>query len=189
MKNAIALVLLSQGTPMLLGGDEIGRTQRGNNNAYCQDNEMSWFDWDRAARFDDVHRFTRLMIRFRQRHPSLRRRRFLLGADAARPAEGETRVRWHGVELHRPDWSPGSRTLAFTLERSTDDWAIHVMINMHVGPLPFCLPAPAAGTRWWRAIDTARPPPLDIADEGRQWPAEGSRVLVQARSIVVFTEE
>jgi isoamylase len=189
MKNAIALLLLSQGTPMLLGGDEIGRTQRGNNNAYCQDNDVSWFDWNRMSQFEDVHRFTRLMIRFRQRHPSLRRRRFLLGADSGRPVEGETRVRWHGVEVDRPDWSDGSRTLAFTLTRSDDDWAIHVMINMHVGSLVFGLPEPASGTRWWRVIDTARPPPHDFADEGRQWPAAGPNVVVQARSIVVMVEE
>jgi glycogen operon protein len=174
---------------MLLGGDEIGRTQRGNNNAYCQDNEVSWHDWQRWSQFEDVHRFTRLMIRFRRRHPALRRRRFLLGADAERPAEGETRVRWHGVELQQPDWSEGSRTLALTLERSADDYAIHVMINMHVAPLAFALPAPAAGTRWWRAIDTARPPPHDIAEDGRRWPAEGPRVVVQARSIVVLVGE
>jgi glycogen operon protein len=129
------------------------------------------------------------MIRFRQRHPSLRRRRYLLGADSGRPAEGETRVQWHGVELGAPDWSAGSRTLAFTFTRSDDDWAIHVMINMHVGPLVFALPEPAAGTRWWRAIDTARPPPHDIADEGRRWPAAASRMVVEARSIVVMVEE
>ena len=189
MKNAIALLMLSQGTPMLLGGDEIGRTQRGNNNAYCQDNEVSWFDWSRARQFEDVQRFTRLMIRFRQRHPSLRRRRYLLGADSARPDDGHTRVRWHGVELQRPDWSEGSRTLAFTLERAADDWPIHVMINMHDGPLSFAVPDAAGGTRWWRAIDTARPAPNDIAEEGRQWPAEGSSITVRARSIVVLVQE
>ena len=178
MKNAIALVLLAQGTPMLLGGDEMGRTQGGNNNAYCQDNAVSWFDWSRVGRFDDVYRFTRMMNRFRKRHPSLRRPRYGLG------------VEWHGVEVGKPDWSPASRTLAYTLTRADDDVALHIMINMHTEALPFQLPPTAAGMRWWRVIDTARPPPHDIVEQGKRWPVEGDggSYAVQDRSIVVLIE-
>src|SRR5690606_28211578 len=95
IKNMLAITFLAQGTPMILGGDEFRRTQRGNNNAYCQDNEISWFDWSLRHEHADIFRFTQHMIAFRKAHPSLRRREFLLGVEAPRDAdpEGYTRVR------------------------------------------------------------------------------------------------
>ena len=189
MKNFVAILLLSQGTPMLLGGDEIGRTQRGNNNAYAQDNEISWFDWNRRSAFEELHRFTRAMIRFRKAHPGLRRERFLQAYDAPfeQDRDGYTRVRWHGTALDQPDWSATSRTIAFTLTRSVDDVAIHVMINMHHEALDFRVPGPVAGYEWRKAIDTAMPSPDDIHEE--PWrKVNRPSVNVHDRSVVVLVE-
>src|SRR5262249_18234185 len=110
-RNLIATLLLSQGVPMLLAGDEFLRTQHGNNNAWCQDNEISWVNWNLAAENADFLRFVREMIALRKRHPALRRRTFLRGAGP----DGTQRpdVIWHGITPGRPDFSAFSRSLAF----------------------------------------------------------------------------
>jgi glycogen operon protein len=108
VRNLIATLLLSQGVPMLLAGDELLRTQGGNNNAWCQDNETSWVDWGLATRNADFLRFVKEMIALRRRHPALRRRRFMRDGD----------VIWHGTQPFRPDFSSKSRTLAFALDGS-----------------------------------------------------------------------
>jgi glycogen operon protein len=188
MKNAIALLMLSQGTPMLLAGDELARTQGGNNNAYSQDNRTSWIDWTQLATHAELHRFVRGMIRFRHDHASLRRRRYMLGAEVATGDGDDARVRWHGLEPDRPDWSFGSRTLAFTLTGCDDDVAIHVAINMHVEPVRFHLPAPRTGSAWHRAVDTALPSPLDLADIGAETRCSSLEHALAPRSIVVLLE-
>jgi len=186
VKNCLAILLLSQGTPMLLGGDEMCRTQQGNNNAYCQDNEVSWFDWNRLRRYGDVHRFVREMIRLRRAHPSLRRRRFVMGHDADGPTPaGITRVRWHGTELDAPDWSDGSRTVAFTLLRTPDDTAIHVILNMHDDELEFAVPPEESG-RWRRVVDTAAASPRDACEARDAPPVLADRIRVAGSSVVVL---
>ena len=121
-RNAVALLFLSQGVPMLLAGDEMLRTQAGNNNAYCQDNELSWLDWSLTPAQRQMLRFTREMIALRKRHPSLRRRRFLESDE----------IRWYGDTLDTPRWDdPEARVLCFTLlGRDAQEPALHVMINM-----------------------------------------------------------
>ena len=183
VKNMFAILLLSQGTPMILGGDELCRTQGGNNNAYCQDNEVSWYDWTRLDRYRDVHRFVRTLIRLRRSHPSLRRRRFVVGHDADCPTPpGITRVRWHGTSLDAPDWSPGSRTVAFTLLPAPDDVGIHIVLNMHEEALDFEVPPGA----WVRVVDTAARSPQDVCEPAEARPISGTRVRVEARSVVVL---
>src|SRR5262249_39378721 len=113
-RNFIATLLLSQGVPMLLAGDEFLRTQHGNNNAWCQDNEVGWIDWTLAEKNGDFLRFVREMIQLRKRHPALRRRSFLRGTGAA--GELAPDIVWHGVRPSRPDFSFNSRALAFTLD-------------------------------------------------------------------------
>src|SRR5262249_50582791 len=115
-KNLIATLLLSQGVPMLLAGDEFLRTQLGNNNAWCQDKEISWMDWRHSDARLDFLRFTRQLIALRKRHPALRRREFFRGGGPNGDMEPD--VIWHGVEPHAPDFSPGSRTLAMALDGS-----------------------------------------------------------------------
>jgi isoamylase len=190
VKGFLALLFLAQGTPMLLAGDELRRTQRGNNNAYCQDDETSWIDWRLRVRHADVHRFTRGMIAFRRAHKGLRRSKYLLGEEAPAHADppGYTRVRWHGTALDRPDWSPQSRALVYTLTRSYDDQALHVIVNAWDQPRRFAVPRAESGLRWFRAIDTSRPSPEDICDPGTEPKVEGYEVEVSARTVVVLLE-
>ncbi len=165
-RNFITVLMLSQGVPMLLAGDEVLRTQRGNNNAYCQDNETSWFDWSLVERNADMLRFTRGLIALRHRHPSLRRARFV----AADPPNGDPPgIVWYGATLEAPDWDdPENRVLCFTVNGlRPDEPPLHVMINLSddtlVLPLP-ALPAPAQARRYtWRlVVDTSRTPPEDL---------------------------
>ena len=158
-RNALALLLLSQGVPMLLAGDEVLRTQRGNNNAYCQDNELSWLDWSFTPAARQLLRFTRELIALRKRHPSLRRARFF------DPDDGE--IHWYGETLEPPSWQdPEARVLCFTLPGLTaDEPALHVMINM--GKSPCTLPLPPALPRDWRRLaDTTLLAPDDVTPAG-----------------------
>ncbi len=184
-KNLMAILLLSQGAPMILAGDEVLRTQRGNNNAYCQDNEISWFDW----RFDesrrDMLRFTRGMIALRRRHPSLHRRRFLSG----RPVLGsEMRdIAWHGERLDAPGWSDGNaRFLAYTLAGAkAGEMPLHVILNMSDESRMVELPA-LPRYRWRRAADTGLDPPHDIAMPDPAAETVGNQYLAMPRSVVVL---
>jgi glycogen operon protein len=149
-RNFLTLLFLSQGVPFLLGGDEFGRTQQGNNNAYCQDNELSWVDWGLAEKNRGLLRFTRLLIALRQRRFALSRERF------------GGRVTWHGTRLHDPDWSPQGRTLAFHLHGQP---AFHVMFNAHWEHRCFQIPHADGGGRWRRLVDTSLESPHDIVEE------------------------
>jgi glycogen operon protein len=183
-RNLLATLLLSQGVPMLLAGDEFLRTQGGNNNAWCQDNEVSWLDWSLAARHADFLRFTRQMIALRRRHPALRRRRFFRGGD----------VIWHGVEPNKPDFSATSRCLALALDgRRTGrelDRDIYMAFNAWRGSLSFRIPPAPQGRAWRRTVDTALASPLDVVglDEGPVVPA-GSTYTVAPFALVVLVSE
>jgi isoamylase len=187
-RNFMAILFLSQGVPMILAGDEVLRSQRGNNNAYCQDNELSWFDWRLADTERDMLRFVRELIGLRKRHPCLRRKRFLTG----RPAPGEVLpdVAWHGERLHEPPWHDAeARLLAFTLAGArAGEKPLHGILNMSDIARPAALPE-LAGTAWRRAIDTALPAPEDITPPGQQARVEDNRYVAQPRSIVVLEGE
>jgi glycogen operon protein len=174
---------------MLTAGDEFLRTQGGNNNAYCQDNETSWVDWTLAEKNADFLRFARELIALRKRHPALRRPGFLRGrgpAGALRPD-----VVWHGLEPGRPDFSSGSRALAFTLDGGLTgrepDRDFYVAFNAWREGLPFRLPPAPSGRPWRRVVDTALAPPADIVgpDEGPLLPA-GVVYPVASHSAVVL---
>ena len=156
VRNFLTILMLSQGVPMMVMGDEARQTQFGNNNAYCQDNEITWFDWGLADRHADLIRFTSDLIAFRKEHPTLRRARYFIGEVNDR---GVADLAWHGCRLFSPGWNdPESRVLAFTLggfpgTSSASDTDIHVMMNMDWTDLDFDIPA-VAGRRWHRAIDT-----------------------------------
>ncbi len=181
-KNCTALLMLSQGVPMLLAGDEVLRSQEGNNNGYCQDNPIGWFNWEEIDSNRDTFRFTKEIIAFRQRHSCLRRDHFLSGTK--RNARGVPDIEWHGQRLGRPDWK--MRHFAFTMgafaEREED---LHVIVNMEDKPLVFQLPS-ASGRRWHTAIDTAQPSPSDIIFPPDQKPVVGHQIKLQPRSIVVL---
>jgi glycogen operon protein len=185
-KNFMAILFLSQGAPMILAGDEVLRSQRGNNNAYCQDNELSWFDWRLVKTNGDMLRFTRELIALRKRHPSLRRRRFLTG----HPASGATLpdVTWHGERLNDPPWfdGGGARLLAFTLAGAgAQEKPLHVILNMWHEARTVDVPA-LAGCAWRRALDTAIASPHDITPPEQQGVGVNNSYVAQPRSVVVL---
>ncbi len=194
-RNLMTTLMISQGVPMLLAGDEFLRTQQGNNNAWCQDNAVSWVDWQDHERHADFWRFVKMLIALRRRHPVLRRRSFFHGGagGAARPD-----VIWHGTEPFRPDFGSASRTLAFALDGSqTDrlpagerDRDIYVACNSWIDPLEFRIPPSPTHRRWRRAIDTALPSPRDIVevDDGPLVPFE-KPYKVKAHSMIVLVSE
>jgi glycogen operon protein len=187
VKNFAAVLFLSQGVPMFVAGDEVGRTQHGNNNAYCQDNDLSWFDWTLLERNADLFRFFKRMIGLRRRHASLRRRAFLTGGLNRR---GLQDVRWHGLELDQPEWhDPGSRVLAFTIAGDEPlEPDLHVMMNMDDADHDFAVPVDG-DRRWILFADTAKASPEDIAEPGEAWPFEGERCTVEGRSIVILESQ
>jgi isoamylase len=177
VRNMLALTLLASGTPMLLAGDELGRTQRGNNNAYCQDNELSWMDWSALESDDGLHRFVREVIKFRREHPALRRTRYV-------DSDDQPVVRWHGVQLDRPDWAHHSHTL--TMEVQDRSEKLLVIANGFWEPLRFELPTPL-GEGWRLFMDTAAASPADIASVGDAPVLEEEVSFeAQARSVVVL---
>jgi glycogen operon protein len=160
VKNFLALNLLALGAPMLLMGDEVRRSQGGNNNAYCQDNETSWFDWDLLERHADVRRFVRLLIAGRLQ-PDLA---LTDPAMTLNQLLGQARLEWHGVSLGKPDWGEDSHSLALTAWTLSRRVAFHLMINAWREPLAFELPpAPdLPGGRWRRWLDASLLSPADI---------------------------
>ena len=182
-RNFMAILLLSQGVPMLTAGDEVLRTQRGNNNAYCQDNDISWLDWSFAPAARAMLRFTRELIALRQRHPSLRRTRFLNGHADGVLAE----IQWYGESLEPPAWQDAAaRVLCFTLTGATPhEPALHVMINM--ASTARNLPLPDAAVRNWRRIaDTTLVAPDDIVPAGVT--VRGDRYRLGPHGIAVFED-
>jgi isoamylase len=190
-RNFLSSLFLSQGIPMLLGGDEIGRTQKGNNNAYCQDNEISWFDWQSADR--DLLDFTTRIIELRKQHPVFRRRRWFQG----RPIHGVTDIGWFtpdGVEMEEEHWGEGfAKAVGVALngeaiddpdprgERIVDD-SFYVLFNAHHEPLRFVLPKENWGKEWTLVLDTAATQPEE--EQGSH--KAGEEVDVEARSLKVL---
>ena len=184
----LTTLMLSFGVPMLLGGDEMGRTQDGNNNAYCQDNEMTWFDW--ASADTALRDYTKNLIAFRRAHPVFRRRRFLAGAEA-------TELQWFtpaGTEMTGGDWAdPNARALAIYLDGSDDpdraddgtpmlDDDFLVLVNSWWEPLGFVLPSTRPGAEWQAEIDSYDP----AAPAGAAKRHAGDQVTVGPRSIAVL---
>jgi isoamylase len=192
VRNFLATLLISQGVPMLLGGDELLRTQSGNNNAWCQDNAISWVDWTLAKENADFQRFVGQLIALRRRHPALRRKTFFRGTSEGGPPD----IAWHGQEPGKPDWSPESRAVAAVLDgRKIDrpgevDRDFCIIMNAYWEPLVFQIPASPTGRIWRRTVDTALPSPDDALglDEG---PAikVGHLYTVEARSMVILVSE
>lgn len=184
IKNFATLLMLSQGIPMMVMGDEVRRTQKGNNNAYCQDNEISWFDWILVEKNQGLFRFWKELIAFRLRHPTVHRSRYFTGAINER---GLADLTWHGCALNTPAWDdPNARTLACTLGGMQKDEAdIHIMMNMYWEPLDFALP-PVPGYQWHRVLDTSLPVPDDIVGGGHEIKISDSSYRVDGRSVVVL---
>jgi glycogen operon protein len=184
IRNFLTFTMLSLGIPMIGMGDEVRRSQSGNNNAYCQDNETSWLDWSLLEKHGDLHRFVRLLIERRllrdldaeQRHLSLSQ---LLGA---------ARKTWHGVKLDVPDWSPSSHSIALTAHLANENLMYHLILNGYWEPLEFELPDGNRGP-WRRWVDTALPPPDDIVPWQTAPAILGSTYLARPRSVVALQTE
>ena len=183
IKNFFTITLLSLGVPMLLMGDEVRRTQRGNNNAYCQDNEISWFDWSLTEKNAGLLRFVRKLIRFRRSLTVFKEAR---GDLSLSELLHQAQLEWHGVELGKPDWRPISHSLAFSVRGQSG--LFHLMFNAYREPLEFELPpASEQGLEdWRRIIDTARESPDDFCERGVPCPAEADRYRVESHSVVVL---
>ncbi len=185
VKNFMAILMLSQGVPMILAGDEVLKSQQGNNNCYCQDNELSWFDWSLPEKNQEMFRFTRNMIRLRRRHACLMQRRFLTGSSSV--VSGMPDVSWHGPGLHEPQWNdPSSRVLACTLSRvEPDEEDLHIILNMSDDNLS--MPLPKLENRSWHlAVDTARAMPGDVIEPKKQQPVSRETVEVNSHSVVIY---
>ena len=184
-KNFIAVLMLSRGVPMLLAGDEVLHTQGGNNNAYCQDNELAWFDWTRVDSQHDMLRFTRQLIAFRRRHASLTRNRFYKSAPV--PGRGILEIAWHGVRLNQPQWNDsGARVLAFTIAGMDGDEAdVHAILNMSDQAIDAEVPG-VPGRRWHLAVNTAAVSPDDVIERTRQPAMATPFCPVGPRSVVVL---
>ena len=195
IKNFMATLLLSLGTPMLLGGDEFRRTQKGNNNAYCQDNALSWFDWMLLKKETALVRFIREMIAFRLRHPAFMRPEFYTGHDGNYNALPD--ITWYDEKGNSPDWSRSGHRLAFRLDGSKadtfadrDDSDFFIMFNAEPTHIPFILSFPAEGRIWCRAIDTALESPRDIvAHDAEEVLPLQNEYLVRGRSVVVLVSK
>ncbi|CAA7625646.1 glycogen debranching enzyme [Candidatus Terasakiella magnetica] len=193
VRNLLSTLLLSQGVPMLLAGDEIGRTQKGNNNAYCQDGEISWLDWSDLD--EEMLAFTRRLLALRKAHPVFRRPRFFTGKRIADAAYKD--IVWvtpEGSEMTEADWTlPYARSLAFVLGgescildnlgggREKDDTFL-VMLNAYHETIPYTLPPTSLGRAWEVVVDTADPTAMDAANH---WEAS-TRFPLKARSLVVL---
>ena len=178
IKNLLATLLVARGVPMLLGGDEFRRSQRGNNNAYCQDNEVSWYDWSLVERHAGLVRFVRELIAFRRRHPVLR-------ADAFYTAP---EVRWFGEHGAPAAWRADDRSLACLIHAAGDGQALFMAFNAGIGPASFVLPRPPIGGGWRLAIDTAAAAPDDVCRPGAGRVGKpGPGLEVDGRALVVLS--
>ncbi len=191
VKNFACTLLFAAGTPMLLGGDEFFRTQRGNNNAYCLDNEMSWFNWREIERHRDVLTFFKKAIALTRRYPVLQSRKFFTGVD--NNGNRIPDIEWFGRNLDEPGWNdPELRTLCYLMDGGEDrssgaDYVLFIILNADFRPQSVRLPSPPGGKRWVRIIDTSRAAGEDFLEEGQEAPIDPpGEYLVKPRSTVLL---
>ncbi|MEW6549377.1 MAG: glycogen debranching protein GlgX [Spirochaetota bacterium] len=191
-KNFLATLLLSVGTPMLLGGDEFRRSQGGNNNAYCQDNEISWYDWELLERHGGLRRFCAELVRLRKTHPVFRRPEFYTGLD--NDANDVPDITWFDEKGQNPDWPSLHHTLAAMMDgskaeshgESADD-DFYILFNASHHSLSFSIPSHPRGSPWRKMLDTSAPSPRDIVIEAPfLGMVENNTCLIAPRSLVLL---
>lgn len=192
VKNMMLTLLLSQGTPMVLAGDEFRRTQSGNNNAYCQDTDLSWINWELKDTYTHVYRFVKNLIRFRKEHPAFLRPEFFMGKDLS--LNDLPDITWFDELGEIPDWSKNNHFLAFRLDGSRaeihsdkDDNDFYLMLNSSTKDKTVKLPLAPEGKKWYRCIDTSMEAPNDITVPGEEeiLPVQ-TRYVLPARSSAVL---
>ena len=177
IKNFLLTLLISRGVPMLLGGDEFRRTQGGNNNAYCQDNETSWYDWSSLEWHREIFRFASGMIAFRSAHPVLSKEQFYAGAD----------INWFGAQGGLPGWADPKEKQFACLIHEEEQSALYLMFNAGTDAIDFGLPALPSGVRWHLAVDTAREAPQDLFAAGHEQHCEDQRIYrLSSRSSAIL---
>lgn len=187
IKNFFVHLMTAQGVPMMLGGDEMRRTQNGNNNAYCQDNEISWFNWDLAVKNQGFVRFTSKMIELRKNHPIFRRNSFFAeNSDNSNVPE----ISWYDPFGKVPDWSKTGRFLAYKLDGQNQDNDFYVATNLDLYDMTITLPALTGEKKWYRVADTSFDSPEDILESGQEelLPAQRRYVLVSGSSVVLMSK-
>jgi glycogen operon protein len=168
---------------MFVMGDEVRRSQHGNNNAYCQDNEISWFDWALVSKHADLLRFVKLLINRRR----IRDVDHEIQRQSLPESLGDVVKAWHGVKLNQPDWSPSSHCIAITGKVRSERVMAHIIFNAYWEPLDFELPVPEGPAEPWRRwIDTSLDPPCDICDWNEEPPVPGATYRAGPRSVVVL---
>ena len=179
IKNFLLTLFISRGVPMLLGGDEIRRTQGGNNNAYCQDNETSWYDWSRLEQHSDIFRFARGMIAFRRAHPILSEEHFYTDAE----------IHWFGPQGVLPNWSDPEEKQFACLIHEDEQSALYLMFNAGVEAVEFGLPPAPRETQWHLAVDTSRASPQDFFAAGEEPLCEDTKTyhLGPRSSVILLT--
>jgi glycogen operon protein len=182
IKNFFAINLLSLGVPMLLMGDEVRRTQQGNNNTYCQDNELNWFDWNLLDKHPDIYRFVKNLIHLRLSLPAYKQNRNLTLTEFLEQAP----ISWHGVKLNQPDWSEHSHSLAFFVDGELARF--HLIFNAFSEELTFELPPlpPTDSLGWRRLIDTYRESPDDFVEPDEAPCINAASYVVHSRSVVLL---
>jgi glycogen operon protein len=185
VKNLLTATLISLGTPMILMGDEVRRSQRGNNNAYCQDNTISWFDWSLLAKHADLHRFVTLLASQRAQWPpdaELKRKKSLSQLLAS------AKMTWHGIRLNEPDWGPSSHSIAVSADIAEEGLVLHLIFNAYWQALEFELPAldHDHDPVWRRWIDTGLDSPDDIVCWECAPAISGRTYSVVSRSVVIL---
>ncbi len=193
MKNLFSIVLISLGTPMILAGDEIKFSKKGNNNTYCQDNDYNWIDWNLLAENREFFEFCKYMIKFRKRHPILRRSRFFTGVDSG--GNNIPDISWHGLELNKPEWEKNHSYLAFMMNGSLvestgqnyNDNNIYVAVNSSGEDLSFNAPAPRKHRMWHQCVNTALKP--GFFEQGSEPRIKSPIIQVKSRSLVILIDK
>ena len=177
IKNFVLTLFISRGIPMVLGGDEFRRTQLGNNNAYCQDNEVSWFDWSLLEKHKEIHRFTRGMAAFRRAHPVLRNETFYSDAD----------IKWFAPNGAAPDWTDSRQKSFACLILGHTESNLFLLFNADNRPVDFSIPALPEGKFWRLAVDTSRSAPDDLFEDGKELSLQGqTNFRLESRSSAIL---
>ncbi len=181
VRNFATLLILAHGVPMLLAGDEMGRSQQGNNNVWCQDNALGWIDWGDLESNPELFTFFRHLIAFRRHHALLRPRHFE-GEES-----GERCLSWHGFKLRQPDWSEQSQSLAMYLQGAPDEAEIYLIVHAATEPADFALPVSGKDSSWRRFVDTSLQAGEPSCPPGKEAAIENQkRYRVAGRSVVVL---
>ncbi|MDP1879305.1 MAG: isoamylase [Parachlamydiaceae bacterium] len=178
MRNLFVALMVSQGIPMLVMGDEYAHTRYGNNNTWCQDNQLNWFLWDKIDFHPGFHRFYRAVIDFRNQHPILKNPTFLTEED----------ISWHGIHPFHPDWDNDNRFIAFSLNSKNKKDGIYVAFNASHVPLTIHIPTPEKGQQWRWVINTWNPPPDDFFDEELRKPLFINSFRIQPNSAILLEQ-